>query len=100
MPAFESILDFALTPYRYYPTGETLKGCPRKNAILAGQGIDHRLPDCYGRFATEGFRDPLGEFYMMHISHGHLGQYFTPEPITDFMAMAAIVTTPSQGRPY
>jgi len=38
----------------------------------------------------DGFADPLGEFYMTHISYGRLGQYFTPEHITDMTAMMNI----------
>lgn len=34
----------------------------------------------------QGLVDVLGEFYQQHISMGKLGQYFTPETITDFMA--------------
>lgn len=33
----------------------------------------------------KGFADPLGEFFMLEISRGHNGQYFTPEHICDFM---------------
>ena len=38
--------------------------------------------DNYG----EGLRDILGDFFMEHISHGHNGQFFTPEPICEMMA--------------
>ncbi len=34
----------------------------------------------------EGLRDIFGDFYMEHISHGHNGQFFTPEPICEMMA--------------
>jgi len=34
----------------------------------------------------EGLRDILGDFFMEHISHGHNGQFFTPEPICEMMA--------------
>ena len=34
-----------------------------------------------------GLKDCLGDFFMEHISHGHNGQYFTPQPICDMMAM-------------
>lgn len=33
-----------------------------------------------------GLKDVFGDFFMEHISHGHNGQYFTPEPICDMMA--------------
>ena len=34
----------------------------------------------------EGLKDILGDFYMEFISHGHNGQFFTPEPICEMMA--------------
>jgi len=34
----------------------------------------------------DGLRDILGDFFMEHISHGHNGQFFTPEPICEMMA--------------
>ena len=39
----------------------------------------------YGE-AAENFHDPLGEMFMLRISHGQNGQFFTPEHICDFMA--------------
>lgn len=39
----------------------------------------------YGELA-EGYRDPLGDMFMTRISHGHNGQFFTPEPICRLMA--------------
>lgn len=34
----------------------------------------------------EGMKDVFGDFFMEYISHGHNGQFFTPEPICDMMA--------------
>lgn len=34
----------------------------------------------------EGLRDIFGDFFMEHISHGHNGQFFTPEPVCELMA--------------
>lgn len=34
----------------------------------------------------QGLIDVLGEHFMKEISHGHNGQYFTPQPICDMMA--------------
>lgn len=39
----------------------------------------------YGE-AAENYHDPLGEMFMLRISHGHNGQFFTPQDICDFMA--------------
>lgn len=38
----------------------------------------------------EGLKDVFGEFFMEHISHGHNGQFFTPEPICEMMARVAM----------
>lgn len=37
-----------------------------------------------------GFKDPFGDFFMEHLSSERAGQFFTPETICDFMAMATI----------
>ena len=34
----------------------------------------------------EGLKDCFGDFYMECLSHGHNGQFFTPEPICEMMA--------------
>jgi hypothetical protein len=34
----------------------------------------------------KGLKDCFGDFYMEYISHGHNGQFFTPEPVCDLMA--------------
>lgn len=95
---FNSILDFTLIAYRYHPTGEALQAAhqqlttwPEKEAITS---FLTEMTD----LQPEGFGDPLGEFYMMHISYGHLGQYFTPEPITDMLAHMNIGDNPQPGQ--
>ncbi len=35
----------------------------------------------------DGLKDCLGDFFMEHVSFGRNGQYFTPQPICDMMAM-------------
>lgn len=37
--------------------------------------------------AGEGMKDALGDFFMDEISHGRNGQYFTPQPMCDMMAL-------------
>jgi hypothetical protein len=44
----------------------------------------------------EGFGDPLGEFFTIEITNGHNGQFFTPEPICDMMAMFQGESQPGQ----
>lgn len=41
-----------------------------------------------------GMKDVLGDFFMEHLSFGRNGQFFTPEPICDMIAM---VTAPGNG---
>lgn len=36
--------------------------------------------------ACEGYRDPLGDMFMERISHGHNGQFFTPDDLCKMMA--------------
>lgn len=43
-----------------------------------------------------GLIDVLGEYFMMEISHGQNGQYFTPQPICDMMA--GIIRSEGPGR--
>ena len=40
-----------------------------------------------------GLVDILGEFYEQNLSHGHNGQFFTPQPICDLMARMINPTT-------
>ena len=52
----------------------------------------YRMAEAFGAMvaemdnAGEGLHDMLGDFFMEHISHGHNGQFFTPEPICEMMA--------------
>ncbi len=34
----------------------------------------------------EGLKDGFGDFYMEYLSHGHNGEFFTPEPVCEMMA--------------
>lgn len=42
--------------------------------------------------------DILGELFMTHISHGEHGQFFTPQPLTDMMAMMVGVERGEEGK--
>lgn len=52
----------------------------------------YKLSDALGALVIEmtgdgtGMVDVLGSFFEEHISHGHNGQYFTPQPICDMLA--------------
>ncbi|MBB6131491.1 N-6 DNA methylase [Mucilaginibacter lappiensis] len=98
MNAFTDIIDFSLLAFRFYKTADELQSAHQKLTT-------HPQCELIGQFMTEladlnpyGFADPLGEFYMMHISYGRLGQYFTPEPITEMMALMTMpeITEPGQ----
>jgi type I restriction-modification system DNA methylase subunit len=45
-----------------------------------------------------GFYDALGDIFMTCVSHGKNGQYFTPDPITDFMAAIVAVDELKDGQ--
>lgn len=53
------------------------------------------MAEAFGQMVDEmdnggfGLRDIFGDFFMEHISHGHNGQFFTPEPICEMMAQMA-----------
>ena len=90
MAAFEEILDFFLVPFRWHDNGLELNDAL---GSLRGNSKSILHADFMMEIADlnpEGFADPLGEFYMQHISYGRLGQYFTPEVITDFMAKITV----------
>lgn len=53
---------------------------------------------CYGDEA-EGYRDPLGEPFMMRVSFGQNGQFFTPESVCKFMAKVLDPTSESINDP-
>lgn len=57
---------------------ETLSKEGKRTAFLAALSA-------YGECA-ENYHNPLGEMFMLRISHGQNGQFFTPEHICEFMA--------------
>ena len=54
-------------------------------ADKARQGAFLEALNAYGD-AAEGYHDPLGDMFMMRISHGQNGQFFTPDSVCEFMA--------------
>ena len=91
---FDDFLDFALLFIRWWDLkdehfSDLEKKYPDKDlwrlfaeAYLAMADIaDHN---------GAGFKDPFGDFYMEHLYQSATGQFFTPEPICDFMAHAQI----------
>lgn len=78
--AFSELLDWTLLPFKKWGDAglqnnaiETYQSHPKVDQLV-------KLITIIGDL-SEGFNDPLGEFYMQAISNGHNGQYFTPTPL-------------------
>lgn len=95
---FNSILDFALIPHQYYPGGEELAAAHQRLVTWPDKEIIVEFLTAMADLQPEGFGDPLGEFYMMHLSNGRLGQYFTPENICEMMAQMNISAESKPGQ--
>ena len=91
---FEEFLDLALCP---------LCNNPNQRQI----DLWHKMQDngdyrsayveaiyAYGE-AAEDYHDPLGDAFMSRISHGNIGQFFTPDDLCELMAM---VIQPEEGK--
>jgi len=78
----EALYFETIKPY----TKEDLKGLSEALGIL--QLSAYHTP----------YSDILGEFFMCHITRGQNGQYFTPEPICEFMAVINLEDTESEGK--
>ncbi|MDB4921228.1 N-6 DNA methylase [Mucilaginibacter sp.] len=86
--AFTEMLDFFLLPFQWHDTAEgsqhvihRLQSHPKKEILV-------ELYTEIGALSEE-FGDPIGALYEAEISKGKNGQFFTPDPICDFMAMMA-----------
>jgi len=90
MTSFVDILDFTLLPFRFYENGDLLNKAHQHLLSFPKKELIAEFMTELAELNPDGFADPLGEFYMTHISYGRLGQYFTPEPITDMTAMMII----------
>ncbi|GAA4318419.1 N-6 DNA methylase [Compostibacter hankyongensis] len=86
--AFSELLDYALLPFEYFETAEELRAAHEKlQSYKHRQQLSTFLTEL-AELNPEGFGDPLGEFYMQEISHGHLGQFYTPEYVASLMALS------------
>lgn len=85
--AFADLLDHALLPFQYFPDGKQLQEGFLKWKAYKNLNLLNEFLTELANLTPEGFKDPLGEFYMQEISHGKFGQYFTPEHIVDLMVM-------------
>lgn len=83
---FDEFLDLALTMLCGNPNDRQkelwnqLKESPKRNDTFAA------ALQAYGEAAEQDYHDPLGDFFMENVSHGHNGQFFTPEHICEMMA--------------
>ena len=59
-----------------------IKGMKREKLI----GYSQMFGELMAFFMDGNYGDPLGNFYMEHISHGKGGEFFTPFPIAYMMA--------------
>ncbi|MFD0751279.1 N-6 DNA methylase [Mucilaginibacter calamicampi] len=84
--AFTEMLEWMLLPFKRYDVADEQRKALEK--YQSHPKVEHlvKLITLIGEL-SENFRDPLGELFMQAISNGHNGQYFTPEPICDMMAM-------------
>lgn len=95
--AFTEALDYFLIPFKIYENQEqreggfsTLTTHPKKD-LLAPFFME------IGEL-SEGFHDPLGTLYELLVSKGQHGQFFTPEPIVEFMAMSVNIAGLEPGK--
>ncbi|SHN26127.1 N-6 DNA methylase [Mucilaginibacter sp. OK098] len=83
--AFSNMLDFFLMAFKRHDAQqdrlkalELLTTHPKREQLVALYAEIGEL--------SEGFHDPLGQLFEQRISNGRKGQFFTPEPLTEFMA--------------
>lgn len=95
--AFVELLDWILLPFRKRDDAESqnialekYRSHPKVKQLVT-------LVTLIGDL-SEGFNDPLGELYMQAISNGHNGQYFTPTPICDMLAIMSLGSNPEPGK--
>ncbi len=95
--AFSEMLDLFLIPFMWHETEHgflaalnRLQQHPKKDNLIALYSeIGER---------SEGFYDPLGELYEIEISKGKNGQFFTPYPICDLIAMMTGIESLQNGQ--
>lgn len=63
---------------------EIVRGYDKPEAYLMAEAFGALVDEMDNH--GEGLRDIFGDFFMEHISHGHNGQFFTPEPVCELMA--------------
>ncbi|MGH7204410.1 MAG: N-6 DNA methylase [Candidatus Levyibacteriota bacterium] len=69
---------------------QLVKKYPENNTKEKGKRPADYFKNAWGMLLKETHeaqRDILGELFMVYISHGEHGQFFTPQPISDMMAL-------------
>lgn len=90
--AFTEFLETLLIPFKIYDTKEERELHLARVTSHLNKEVFVEMASLIGEL-SEGFRDPLGELYMQKISHGHMGQYFTPEHVCELMAQLTSIPT-------
>lgn len=82
---FSNFLDLSLTLLCNNPSDHQKKLMEATLANDKRKAAFCEALKAYGD-AAEGYHDPLGDMFMTRISFGHNGQFFTPDPVCEFMA--------------
>jgi hypothetical protein len=90
--AFTELLDWTLLPFKQYTTVEEQSAALEvyRTHFKVNQLVP--LITLIGEL-SEGFSDPLGELFMLVISSGHNGQFFTPTPICEMISAMSVGET-------
>ena len=83
--AFNQLLDYFLLAFRFNETKESRQSSLETLSLNLKKDLLMSIITEVGELAEE-FGDPLGALYEQCISKGKHGQFFTPEPISIFMA--------------
>jgi hypothetical protein len=103
---FQDFLDFSLYMLSYVKSPEQEQAMARMEAKYKKKEQAHQMAELFMLFgqAAENYNDPggsmegrapglhdmLGDMFMELVSHGHNGQFFTPQHVSDMMAKMII----------
>lgn len=93
--AFDILLDTMLLPLVIADHGDMVRNRLEDLSEFERTALSEIMLEIGER--SEGYTDALGDIFMDFVSHGHNGQFFTPQPITDMMAQM-IITDPADGK--
>jgi len=84
--AFTELLDWTLLPFKKFETADQQLAAFNNFREHPKVGQLTSLITLIGEL-SEDFSDPVGELFMQVISLGHNGQYFTPTPLCEMIAI-------------